>query len=124
MTIQQVPQDQWSLGDNYERIYRAVEQAGRAPVRSWLAFRLCCAGLTSAAGRSADAGDPQDCAPASVLGIDPSAGFIALARGQVNDARASFQSGAAQALRSRARASMPWSAASCSTHTRSSGVAG
>jgi SAM-dependent methyltransferase len=33
-----------------------------------------------------------------VLGIDPSTGFIALARGQVDDARASFQSGAAQAL--------------------------
>jgi SAM-dependent methyltransferase len=33
-----------------------------------------------------------------VLGIDPSPGFIALARSQVNDTRASFQSGAAQAL--------------------------
>jgi len=38
------------------------------------------------------------CAPASVLGIDPSTGFLTLARQQVMDGRAEFRPGDAQSL--------------------------
>ena len=99
MTIQQVPQDQWSLGDNYERYigrwsrlvaHQFVTWLGLPPALHWLDVGCGTGALTRAI--------LEDCAPASVLGIDPSTGFTALARGQINDTRASFQSGAAQAL--------------------------
>ncbi|MGY1631619.1 class I SAM-dependent methyltransferase [Geodermatophilus sp. SYSU D01186] len=38
------------------------------------------------------------CAPGSVLGVDPSPAFLALARAQIPDGRASFREGDAQAL--------------------------
>jgi len=99
MTIQQVPPDQWSLGDNYERYIgrwsrpvasRFVTWLGLPPALHWLDVGCGTGALTQAI--------LEDCAPASVLGIDPSTGFTAFARAQINDACASFQSGAAQML--------------------------
>jgi SAM-dependent methyltransferase len=99
MTIQQVPQDQWSLGDNYERYIGRWSRPVARQFVTWLALQSARHWLDVGCGTGAlTQAILEDCAPASVLGIDPSAGFIALARGQVNDARASFQSGTAQAL--------------------------
>jgi len=42
MTIQQVPQDQWSPR-HYERYIGALEQAGRAPVRDMAGLAACAA---------------------------------------------------------------------------------
>jgi SAM-dependent methyltransferase len=99
MTTQQVPQDQWSVGDHYERYIgrwsrlvarQFVTWLGLPPALQWLDVGCGTGALMQAI--------LEDCTPASVLGIDPSTGFTALARAQINDARASFQSGAAQAL--------------------------
>jgi SAM-dependent methyltransferase len=99
MTIQQVPQDQWSLGHNYERYIGRWSRPVARQFVTWLALPPVLRWLDVGCGTGAlTQAILKDCAPASVLGIDPSAGFIALARGQVNDARASFQSGTAQAL--------------------------
>jgi SAM-dependent methyltransferase len=99
MTIQHVPQDQWSLGDNYERYIGRWSRLVARQFVAWLALPPALHWLDVGCGTGAlTQAILEDCAPASVLGIDPSASFIALARGQVNDARASFQSGAAEAL--------------------------
>jgi SAM-dependent methyltransferase len=99
MTIQQTPQDQWSLGDNYERYIGRWSRPVARQFVTWLALPPVLRWLDVGCGTGAlTQAILKDSAPASVLGIDPSAGFIALARGQVNDARASFQSGTAQAL--------------------------
>jgi SAM-dependent methyltransferase len=99
MTIQQVPQDQWSLGDNYERYIGRWSRLVARQFVTWLALPPALHWLDVGCGTGAlTQAILKDCAPASVLGIDPSPGFIALALGQVNDTRASFQSGAAQAL--------------------------
>ena len=93
MTIQQTPQDQWSLGDNYERYIGRWSRPVARQFVTWLALPPVLRWLDVGCGTGAlTEAILKDCAPASVLGIDPSAGFIALARGQVNDARASFQS--------------------------------
>jgi SAM-dependent methyltransferase len=99
MTIQQIPQDQWSLGDNYEHYIGRWSRLVARQFVTWLALPPARHWLDVGCGTGAlMQAILTDCAPASVLGIDPSAGFIALAGGQLNDARASFQSGAAQAL--------------------------
>jgi SAM-dependent methyltransferase len=99
MTIQHVPQDQWSLGDNYERYIGRWSRLVARQFVTWLALPPAQRWLDVGCGTGAlTQAILKDCAPASVTGIDPSAGFIALAHEQVNDTRASFQSGAAQAL--------------------------
>jgi len=99
MTIQQVPQDQWALGDNYERYIGRWSRLVAHRFVTWLALPSALHWLDVGCGTGALTQTIlKDCAPASVLGIDTSAGFIALARAQVNDTCASFQSGAAQAL--------------------------
>jgi SAM-dependent methyltransferase len=99
MTIEQVPQDQWSLGDHYERYIGRWSRLVARHFVTWLTLPPALHWLDVGCGTGAlTQAILEDGAPASVLGIDPSPGFIALARGQVDDTRASFQSGAAQAL--------------------------
>jgi SAM-dependent methyltransferase len=99
MTIQHVPQDQWSLGDNYERYIGRWSRLVARQFVAWLALPPALHWLDVGCGTGAlTQAILEQGAPASVLGIDPSAGFIALARAQIKDTRASFQSGAAQAL--------------------------
>jgi SAM-dependent methyltransferase len=99
MTIQQVPQDQWSLGDNYERYIGRWSRLVARQFVPWLALPPALHWLDVGCGTGALAqAILNNNAPASVLGIDPSTGFVDLARQQLNDMRASFQSGAAQAL--------------------------
>jgi len=99
MTIQQIPQDQWSLGDNYEPYIGRWSRLVAHQFVAWLAQPRALHWLDVGCGTGAlTQAVLKDCAPASVLGIDTSTGFIAVARRQVNDTRGNFQTGAAQAL--------------------------
>ncbi len=99
MSSWQAPQDQWSAGESYEQYigrwsrlvaHRFVTWLALPPALRWLDVGCGTGALTQLI--------LADGAPASVLGLDPSEGFIASARRRVIDARASFQSGAAQAI--------------------------
>jgi SAM-dependent methyltransferase len=99
MTIQQVPQDQWSLGDNYERYIGRWSRLVACQFVTWLALPPALRWLDVGCGTGAlTQAILKDNDPAGVLGVDPSTGFVDVARRQLNDMRASFRSGAAQAL--------------------------
>ena len=94
-----VPQDQWSLGDNYERYIGRWSRLVARQFVTWLALPPALHWLDVGCGTGAlTQAILRGNAPASVLAIDTATGFIAVARRQVNDARANFQTGAAQAL--------------------------
>ncbi|MXP65171.1 SAM-dependent methyltransferase [Roseomonas sp. M0104] len=89
----------WASGEVYEgyvgRWSRRVAKEflawlGVPPGEDWLDLGCGTGALTEAI--------LADHAPASVLGIDPSEGFLAHARHQVTDPRAAFRQGDAQAL--------------------------
>src|SRR4051794_35685424 len=91
--------DVWVAGDAYEayvgrwsRLVAAafVDWLAVPAGRSWLDVGCGTGALPTATLRRAE--------PARVLGVDPSEGFIATARDQVTDERASFQVGDAQEL--------------------------
>ena len=93
------PSDVWAVGDAYEayvgRWSRLVARdfidwLSRPAKAHWLDIGCGTGALTQAILACAD--------PAQVTGIDPSDGFVALARQQTRDARANFQSGKAEAL--------------------------
>ncbi len=89
----------WASGDAYEpyvgRWSRAVAEAfltwlAVPPGRRWLDVGCGTGALTQAILREAQ--------PQAVTGIDPSAGFVAYARGHTPDPRATFRVGDAEAL--------------------------
>jgi SAM-dependent methyltransferase len=89
----------WASGDAYEpyvgRWSRLVAREFLAwldvpPQRRWLDVGCGTGALTQTVLAVAD--------PATVTGIDASAGYVAYARGQVDDPRADFRTGNAQAL--------------------------
>lgn len=91
--------DAWLRGDAYEayvgrwsRLVAAVfiEQLGVPAGRRWLDVGCGTGALTATVLTAAD--------PAAVLGVDPSAPFLDLARQRVTDPRATFERGDAQAL--------------------------
>ena len=91
--------DKWAIGDAYElyvgRWSRIVARdfldwLHVAPGRRWLDVGCGTGALTATILDRA--------APARVLGVDPSEGFLETARRKIPDARASFKSGDAQAL--------------------------
>ena len=91
--------DPWKVGAAYERYVgrwsrlvarEFVDWLQVAPGRRWLDVGCGTGALTEIV--------LQRAAPASVLGIDPSDGFLEIARRNNADARASFESGDAQAL--------------------------
>ena len=96
---QQTRQEQWSLGDAYEQYIGRWSRLVARRFVTWLALPSGLRWLDVGCGTGAltqlilDTG-----APTAVLGVDPSEGFIACARRLVNDERAGFQLGAAQAL--------------------------
>ena len=91
--------DVWSAGHPYERYVgrwsravalQFVDWLGVPPNQRWLDVGCGTGSVTQAILERAT--------PAGVTGIDPSEGFIAVARGQTNDARAMFRVGDALAL--------------------------
>jgi SAM-dependent methyltransferase len=89
----------WAAGEAYEpyvgrwsRLVAAgfLARLGAAPGARWLDVGCGTGALT---GTILDR-----CAPASVLGVDPSEAFLAYARSRVTDPRAEFRHGDAQAL--------------------------
>ena len=96
---QPVVHDNWAVGDVYEayvgRWSRRVAQAFlpwlQVPAgRQWLDVGCGTGALTATVLSVAD--------PAQVIGVDTSEGFLATARAQITDPRATFRTGDAQAL--------------------------
>jgi SAM-dependent methyltransferase len=92
-------EDTWTSGDAYERfIGRWSRRVAREMVawlgvgggRAWLDVGCGAGALTSVI--------VEECAPSGVIGIDPSAGFIAAARSRLRDDRVTFEVGDARAL--------------------------
>jgi SAM-dependent methyltransferase len=93
------PRDVWAVGQAYETYVGRWSRLVAREFIDWLALPAkqrwldvgCGTGaLTQMIIANAD--------PASVIGVEPSDGFVAQAREQTRDARASFQSGKAEAL--------------------------
>jgi ubiquinone/menaquinone biosynthesis C-methylase UbiE len=91
--------DAWQAGDRYEAYMgrwsrqlapRFVDWLGAGPGLEWLDVGCGTGALSAAilAGRD----------PSSLIGVDPSEGFVATARAQIPDQRAQFQVADAQAL--------------------------
>ena len=99
MAAQQAWQEQWSLGDAYEQYIGRWSRLVARRFVTWLALPAALRWIDVGCGTGAltqlilDHG-----APVTVLGLDPSEGFIACARRLVTDARAHCQCGAVQAL--------------------------
>jgi SAM-dependent methyltransferase len=91
--------DVWAVGDAYEAyIGRWSRLVGREFI-DWLALPAKKRWLDVGCGTGALTQTILACAdPVSVIGVDPSDGFIAQAREQTRDARASFHAGKAEAL--------------------------
>jgi SAM-dependent methyltransferase len=91
--------DVWAVGDAYEAYVGRWSRLVAREFIDWLALPAKQRWLDVGCGTGALAQTILACAdPASVTSIDPSDGFIARAREQTRDARASFQSGKAEAL--------------------------
>jgi SAM-dependent methyltransferase len=91
--------DAWTAGDLYQSYVGRWSAEVAAEFLAWLQVPPNSAWLDLGCGTGALAKAILDQAqPASVLGIDPSAGFIDHARGHVADPRASFETGDAQSL--------------------------
>lgn len=91
--------DAWQAGDSYDTYMgrwsrliapRFLDWLDAPPGRDWLEIG-CGTGALSAA-------IIERCSPRSLLGIDPSSGFIAKASAALSDVRATFQVGDAQSL--------------------------
>jgi len=89
----------WGLGEAYESYVgrwsplvasKFLEWLDTPPNRLWLEVGCGTGALTQTILKIAD--------PKAVLGVDPAQGFIVYARGKINDRRATFQLGSAQAL--------------------------
>jgi SAM-dependent methyltransferase len=91
--------DVWEAGDAYEQY---VGRWSRLVARDFLGWLDCAAGLrwldVGCGTGALSAAILERCAPTTLVGIDPSAGFIATARAQSADPRARFEQGDGQAL--------------------------
>lgn len=91
--------DRWSGGDSYERYVGRWSRLVAPIFVDWLAIGPGRHWLDVGCGTGALSATVLDQAnPASVVGIDPSADFVAHARQRVTDPRASFAVGDAQAI--------------------------
>ncbi|MPZ57958.1 MAG: methyltransferase domain-containing protein [Rhizobiales bacterium] len=99
MATQQSRPDVWAAGDAYEPyIGRWSRLVARAFI-AWLALPPKQRWLDVGCGTGAVTQTILDCAEAAeVTGVDPSEGFVAVARSRTRDPRASFQIGDAQKL--------------------------
>jgi SAM-dependent methyltransferase len=91
--------DAWNAGSSYEAYMGRWSRQVAPRFLQWLAPAPGLAWLDVGCGTGALAAAIfAHCNPASVLGVDQSAGFIDLAQRQVSDPRAGFKVGDAQAL--------------------------
>ena len=89
----------WAAGDRYEPYMGRWSRKLAPAFLDWLRVPAAARWLDVGCGTGALTAAILDHAqPASVLGIDPSAGFIEHARAQITDARAAFETGDAQRL--------------------------
>ena len=91
--------DAWQAGDSYEAYMGRWSRQVAPNFLDWLDAPDGLDWLEVGCGTGAlSAAILERCAPASLVAIDPSEGFVAKARAGVADARATFQVGDAQAL--------------------------
>jgi SAM-dependent methyltransferase len=91
--------DAWSAGNSYEAYMGRWSRQVAPRFLQWLAPAPGLAWLDVGCGTGAlSAAIVAGCNPASVIGVDPSAAFVDLARQQVPDPRAAFRVGDAQHL--------------------------
>lgn len=91
--------DAWAAGDSYDAYMGRWSRAVAPIFLDWLAAPEGEDWLEVGCGTGAlSATILERCGPRSLLGIDASAGFVASARRNVPDVRASFEAGDAQAL--------------------------
>jgi SAM-dependent methyltransferase len=91
--------DTWAAGDLYEPYVGRWSRKVASELLAWLQLPPHSSWLDVGCGTGALTEVILDQAqPGSVLGIDPSPGFVDYARGHITDPRASFEVGDAQAL--------------------------
>jgi SAM-dependent methyltransferase len=91
--------DAWQAGDSYEQYMGRWSRQVAPRFLDWLNVPAGLDWLEVGCGTGALSSAIVDrCAPKSLVSIDPSEGFLATARANVPDARATFQVGDAQAL--------------------------
>ncbi len=91
--------DIWAAGNGYEPYVGRWSRAVARDFLSWLAVRAGASWLDVGCGTGALSRTIlDDAAPAHVIGIDPSEGFLVYARDRVRDARVEFRQGDATKL--------------------------
>jgi len=91
--------DAWQAGDRYEMYEGALEPPARAAfsrlarTRIWPRMPGC-----RLRNRGLSAAVLDRCNPVSLIGVDPSEGFVVTAKAQLPDRRAQFRVGDAQVL--------------------------
>jgi SAM-dependent methyltransferase len=91
--------DVWAAGDAYEPYVGRWSRLVAREFLDWLAVPPGAAWLDVGCGTGALSRTIlEEAAPRRVIGVDPADGFLAHARARIEDARAEFRSGDAQAL--------------------------
>lgn len=94
-----MPQDAWQDGARYERYIGRWSRLVASEFLAWLSMPVHVRWLDFGCGTGALTGTIVAMAdPRSIVGVDPSEGFIRLAREQVTDPRATFIVGTAERL--------------------------
>jgi SAM-dependent methyltransferase len=92
--------DAWTAGDSYEAYMGRWSRKVAPPFLDWLGAGENLDWLDVGCGTGAlSSAILSRCNPRSLIGIEPSDGFVATARRNVSDGRAAFEAGNAQALR-------------------------
>ena len=91
--------DKWTDGSAYEMYVGRWSRRIGQPFLSWLESTADSRWLDLGCGTGALTSQIlAQCSPQSVIGVDPSEGFLTLARQQINDQRAEFRQGPGQQL--------------------------
>lgn len=92
-------QDKWTDGSAYESYVGRWSRGVAGRFLSWLGPPKGARWLDLGCGTGAlTTRILQDCAPGVVIGVEPSEGFLSLARQEVSDERAEFRAGAADRI--------------------------